>query len=90
MTHGTLALASLVDALWNKDQHGCKNPQELVDTRWLHAKTNRLYIVTGYSFNATYDAWDIHYDREDHAKRGEFWFTRRMAEFLDGRFIKVE
>ena len=79
-----------VDKLWHKDRDGMDHPQRLVGHRWVHTKTAHLYVVTGYSLNATYDAWDIHYDRFDEEKRGEFGFTRRMSEFLDGRFVKVE
>lgn len=79
-----------VDKLWHEDQHGQCHPQRLVGTNWVHTKTANLYTVTGFSFNATYDAWDLQYNRHDEAKRGEFGFTRRMSEFLDGRFVKVE
>lgn len=82
-------MTARVDALWHKDQYGRCNPHELASARWLHVKTNHLYVVTGYSFNATYDAWDVHYDREDSGKRKKFGFSRSLDQFLDGRFIKV-
>lgn len=77
----------LVEYVWHKDQNGNHNPQELVGDLYLHVKTSRLYVVTGYCYDATADEWSIRY--KPHLKEGQFEFTRTMSDFLSDKFVKV-
>lgn len=82
-------MAGKVMGPWQPDVVGNKDPQLMRGKKFLHVKTATLYVVTGYSFNATTDQWAIHYDRHDQDERAPFSFTRDMSNFMDGRFIPV-
>lgn len=79
-----------VEKFWHTDQHGWDNPNKLVGKKFLHVKTNAIYVVVEAVFDATGDQWAIVYDRMDEDKRKEFRFVRSMTEFMDGRFVEVE
>lgn len=79
-----------VTNLFHEDAAGQKNPQSLMGKKFFHLKTSNLYEVTGYRFNASTDQWSIEYRRYEQSKRGQFNFSRDMAEFLDGRFVEAK
>lgn len=84
-------MAPHIDALWHRDSNDLKDPHLLEGRRFLHVKSANLYVVIGHSLNVTGDRaeWMVHYQRESEPHRGEFYFSRSMAEFLDGRFLEV-
>ena len=83
-------MTTRIEELWHQDAKGQTHPEYLVGKRFLHLKSATLYVVTGFTVNASTNEWALHYDRDDRPKRGKFSFTRDMAEFLDGRFVEVK
>lgn len=64
-------------------------PDEYVDRRFLHVKTNKVYIVTGYRLNTTNDKWMLDY-MPAFGDSPDFRMSRDMDQFLDGRFLEVK
>lgn len=81
---------TLVEFFWHQDAVDHKNPDKLIGKRFVHIKSQALYVVTGAFFNATSDKWCVSYDRLDDTQRREFSFTRDLDQFLDGRFLEVK
>ena len=79
-----------ISELWHDDLVGMSKPQELRGKKFVHLASSALYIVTGFTLNASTDRWAIVYDRFDEDQRKDFPFSRDMDEFLDGRFVEVK
>lgn len=79
-----------VSELWHDDAAGKSKPQELRGKMFVHLATSALYVVTGFTLNASTDKWAIIYDRFDEGERKDFSFSRDMDEFLDGRFVEIK
>ena len=83
-------MKKLISEQWHFDAGDQRNPDRLVGKQFVHVKTSNLYVVTGFSLNATNDLWSVQYERSDEAQRRPFPFTRDMIQFMDGRFIEVK
>lgn len=57
----------------------------MINKRYFHSKTQRLYEVIGFIWDSDLDRWKIHYQRAGCVIR----FTRLPDVFNDGRFVEV-
>lgn len=60
----------------------------LIDATWRHRKTGEEYTILGFSTNEEDGMTMVHYRKYDHTSTTPIW-TRSMAAFFDGRFVRL-
>lgn len=72
--------------LSSPDSKGTRPDRSMIGKNYFHPKTRRIYRVNAFVWNSSTNEWDVKYLRHG----CDVEFTRRISEFIDGRFVEVD